>query len=71
VAPALLPNRTPHVFVLDAEQRLVYRGAPDANHEDPSQNAAWLREALEDVLAGREVRRAETPARGCTVKWLG
>jgi peroxiredoxin len=71
VARALGAERTPHVFVLDAEQRLVYRGAPDANHEDPSQNAAWLREALEDVLAGREVRRAETPARGCTVKWLG
>ena len=69
VARALGAERTPHVFVLDAEQRLVYRGAPDANHEDPSQNAAWLRAALDDVLAGREVQRAETPARGCTVKW--
>ena len=25
--------------------------------------------ALDAVLAGREVKRAETPARGCTVKW--
>jgi peroxiredoxin len=69
VARALGAERTPHVFVLDSGQRLVYRGAPDADHGDPAQNAAWLRAALDDVLAGREVRRAETPARGCTVKW--
>jgi hypothetical protein len=57
------------VFVLDGDQRLVYHGAPDANHEDPSENAAWLRGALDAVLDGREVERAETPPRGCSVKW--
>jgi Redoxin len=69
VARALGAERTPHVFVLDGEQRLAYRGAPDADHQDPSQNAAWLRAALDAVLAGRQVERAETPARGCSVKW--
>jgi peroxiredoxin len=69
VARALGAERTPHVFVLDGEQRLAYRGAPDADHEDPSQDAAWLRAALDAVLEGRPVERAETPARGCTVKW--
>jgi peroxiredoxin len=69
VARALGSERTPEVFVLDAQQRLAYHGAPDGDHEDPSQDAAWLRAALEDVLAGREVERAETPARGCSVKW--
>lgn len=69
VARALGAERTPHVFVLDGDQRLVYRGAPDADHTDPAQNAAWLRAALDDVLAGEEVRRAETRSRGCTVKW--
>jgi peroxiredoxin len=71
VARALGAERTPHVFVLDGDQRLAYRGAPDSDHEDPSQNAAWLRAALDDILAGREVERAETPARGCSVKWRG
>jgi peroxiredoxin len=71
VARALGAERTPHVFVLDGEQRLAYRGAPDGDHEDPAQNADWLRAALDDVLAGRAVERAETPARGCTVKWRG
>jgi peroxiredoxin len=69
VARALGAERTPHVFVLDGEQRLVYRGAPDADHEDPSQNAAWLRAALDAVLQQDEVERAETPARGCSIKW--
>jgi peroxiredoxin len=69
VARALGAERTPHVFVLDAEQRLAYRGAPDADHQDPSQGAAWLRAALDAVLDGREPERAETPARGCSVKW--
>jgi peroxiredoxin len=69
VARALGSERTPQVFVLDGEQRLAYVGAPDADHEDPSQNAAWLRAALDDVLAGRAVARSQTPARGCSVKW--
>jgi peroxiredoxin len=69
VARALGAERTPEVFVLDGEQRLAYHGAPDADHTDPSQNAAWLRAALDAVLAGQPVERPETPARGCSVKW--
>jgi peroxiredoxin len=60
---------TPDVFVVDAEGTVRYRGAPDADHGDPSQDAAWLRAALDAVLEGREVERAETPARGCSIKW--
>jgi peroxiredoxin len=71
VARALGAAVTPHVFVLDAQQRLVYRGAPDADHQDPSQNAAWLRGALDAVLAGNDVAEPETRPRGCSVKWRG
>jgi peroxiredoxin len=69
VARALGAEVTPHVFVFDDEQRLAYHGAPDADHQDPSQDAAWLRDALDAVLAGEEVDNAETSARGCSVKW--
>ena len=69
VAHALGAQVTPHVFVLDSEQRLVYRGAPDADHQDPAQGAAWLRGALDAVLEGRPVAEPETRARGCSVKW--
>ena len=62
VARALGAEVTPHVFVLDGEQRLAYRGAPDADHRDPAQDAAWLRGALDAVLDGRAGRAA--PRRG-------
>jgi peroxiredoxin len=62
-------ERTPDVFVLDRELRLRYRGAPDADYEDPSQGAAWLRDALDAVLESREPERAETDPVGCTIKW--
>ena len=70
VARALGAERTPHVYVLDGDHRLVYRGAPDGDHQDPSAGAAWLRAALDAVLGGAPVARPETPAKGCSVKWL-
>jgi peroxiredoxin len=71
VARALGAEVTPHVFVLDGEHRLVYRGAPDADHRDDSRDAEWLRAAIDAVLAGEAPREAETRARGCSVKWRG
>jgi peroxiredoxin len=69
VARAWGAEKTPHLFVLDADLRLRYRGAPDADCEDPSQGAAWARSALDAVLAGEDPDPAETPAVGCGVKW--
>jgi peroxiredoxin len=69
VARAYGAQTTPDIFVLDADRRLRYRGAPDANHRDESQGAAWLREALDAVLAGERPERAETEPVGCSVKW--
>lgn len=62
-------ERTPDVYVLDSELRLRYRGAPDADYDDPSQRAGWLRDALDAVLEGRDPERAETEPVGCTIKW--
>ena len=69
VARAYDAKVTPDVFVLDAERRLRYRGAPDADYEDPGQRATWLRDALEAVLNGGEPSRAETKPVGCSIKW--
>jgi hypothetical protein len=60
---------TPHIYVLDADLRVRYEGAPDADHMDPGLDAAWLREALDEVLSGREVSRRETDPVGCSIKW--
>jgi peroxiredoxin len=69
VARAWGAERTPHVFVLDGDLAVRYEGAPDADYEDESQAAAWLREALDAVLAGEQVARPRTEAVGCTIKW--
>ncbi|HWT25054.1 MAG TPA: thioredoxin family protein [Solirubrobacteraceae bacterium] len=69
VARAYGAQTTPDVFVVGPDGRLAYRGAPDADHGDPTLGAEWLRDALDDVLAGRPVRRPETRPVGCSVKW--
>jgi peroxiredoxin len=68
-AQAYGATATPEVFVLDREGVVRYHGAPDGDHDDPTQNAAWVREALDDVLAGREVARPVTSPAGCSIKW--
>jgi hypothetical protein len=60
---------TPDVFILDADARLRYRGAPDADYRDAEQGATWMREALDAVLAGEQPARPETDPFGCSVKW--
>jgi peroxiredoxin len=69
VAHAYDARATPDVFVIDADGKVRYRGAPDSDYADPSQNAAWLRGALDALLAGREPDPAETTPVGCTIKW--
>jgi peroxiredoxin len=69
LAQAYGATATPEVFVLDHEGVVRYHGAPDADYDDPAQNAAWLREALDAVLEGRDPEQAETPPVGCTIKW--
>ena len=69
VARAYGAKTTPDVFVLDAAGVLRYRGAPDASHDDPSKNAAFLRGALDAVLDGRDPDPVETPPVGCSIKW--
>jgi peroxiredoxin len=69
VARAYAAKTTPDVFVLDPGGLLRYRGAPDSDSEDPSQNAAFLRGALDAVLDGSPPEPAETPPVGCSIKW--
>src|SRR5205823_3518136 len=70
---ALRPERTPEVIVLDGEHELRYRGRVDARERLSGTSSALeplrhdLEEALEDVLAGRDVRVSTTPVDGCKI----
>jgi hypothetical protein len=69
IARAYDARTTPDVFVLDAGGIIRYRGAPDSDHDDEAQNAAWLRAALDAVLAGRSPDPGESAPVGCSIKW--
>ncbi len=69
VARAYNAKTTPDVFVLDSNGILRYRGSPDADYEDPAQNASYLRDAVDAVLDGRDPDPAETTPVGCSIKW--
>jgi peroxiredoxin len=69
VARAYGATATPEVFVLDRAGVVRYHGAPDADYDDPALGAAWVREALEDVVADRSVARPTTSPAGCSIKW--
>jgi peroxiredoxin len=62
-------ERTPEVFLFDADRRLVYHGAIDDSHDEDAVTRHYLRDALDAVLDGGEPSLAQTPAVGCSVKW--
>ncbi len=70
VARAYGVERTPEIFLLDAKGVCVYEGALDDSPKDASAvKDRPLKDAIEDVLAGRPVRRPQTHAIGCSIKW--
>jgi peroxiredoxin len=60
---------TPHALVFDRARRLRYQGRIEDGRDPAETKRRDLRDALEDLLAGREVRVPETPAFGCSIKW--
>jgi len=70
VARAFGATRTPEAFLFDAEGKLVYHGTIDDNAHEPNKvTKRYLREALDAMLAGKEVPAAETKALGCGIKF--
>jgi len=69
VAKAYGATCTPHVFVLDKERNLAYKGAVDDNDNARGVKEHWLKDALDALLAGKAPERAATKERGCSIKW--
>ena len=60
---------TPHVFAFDGNRKLRYRGRID-DSRDPSKVASSdLRNAVDDLLKGADVRVPDTRPFGCSIKW--
>ena len=67
VAKAYGAMCTFHVFVLDGERRLRYQGRFDSSRLAANVTSHDLRNALDDILAGRDVRVATTRPFGCSL----
>ncbi|MGI8516858.1 MAG: thioredoxin family protein, partial [Acidimicrobiia bacterium] len=71
VAAAFTAACTPDFFLFDTDQELVYRGQFDEarpSNEIPVTGES-LRAAVDDMLAGDEVRTEQKPSLGCSIKW--
>lgn len=64
---------TPHLFIVNAEGKLVYKGGIDSiasnKKEDIATAENYVKAALADLAAGRKIAQANTKPYGCTVKY--
>jgi alkyl hydroperoxide reductase subunit AhpC len=64
---------TPHMFVIDPSQKLIYQGAIDnkasADKADVKTATNFVRQALTESMAGKAVTNPITESYGCSVKY--
>jgi peroxiredoxin len=68
IADRLGATKTPEVYVLDPNSKLVYHGRIDNSQNTANITANDLREALDELLAGKPVSKTGGAAFGCTIK---
>jgi peroxiredoxin len=70
VAHAYDATHTPEIFLFDKERKLAFHGKIDDNWQEPNKvQNPYLRNALDELLAGKEISVPETFTIGCTIKW--
>jgi thioredoxin-related protein len=69
LANAFGAKTTPHIFLFDAEDKLVYQGSIDDNSKDKNEvKEKYLQNALYNMANGNPIEPAETKAVGCSIK---
>jgi peroxiredoxin len=73
IARAYGATVTPHMYIIDANGILVYKGGidsiPSSDVADIPKAKQYVRVALREVLAGKQVAEASTRPYGCTLKY--
>lgn len=59
---------TPEIFVLNSNFEILYHGRIDDSQRESEIKSRDLRNALDEILAGKPVSKKETKAFGCTIK---
>lgn len=68
IADRLGATRTPEAYVLDASGKLVYHGRIDNSQKLEGITSNDLRDALDELLAGKPITKTTAVAFGCTIK---
>lgn len=69
LADAFGATRTPEVFLFNSEGKLVYKGAMEDNPSNPSESKEmFLKNAIDNMLAGKTIDPNTTKSIGCTIK---
>jgi peroxiredoxin len=70
VAHAYDETHTPEIFLFDKERKLIFHGKIDDNWQEPNKvQNHYLKNALDELLEGKEISVPETFTIGCTIKW--
>jgi peroxiredoxin len=69
VGKAYGATNTPQFFVLDKERKIRYTGTLDDNQNEGKVTKTYLRDAVDALLAGKEIAETETRAVGCGISY--
>lgn len=69
VTNAYGPEATPHAFVFDRNRRLRYEGRIDNSYRSEKVKTHEVRDAVDALLANRDVAITHTGVFGCSTKW--
>ena len=60
---------TPHIFLFDNKNTLVFKGAIDDNYKEIKKvEKFYLKDAIKQLVSGSEITVSETKAVGCSIK---
>jgi hypothetical protein len=66
---------TPHLYIVNPEGRLVYAGGidsiPSSNADDIKRAVNYVKQGLDEALAGKPISQATTRPYGCSIKYKG
>ena len=70
LAYAFGATKTPHVYLFNDKDNLVYRGAIDDNARDADAvEEPFLSNAIDQLLAGQKIKKTTSKAIGCSIKF--
>ncbi len=71
LANELKANKTPHVYILNKDSEILYRGGVTDSSNAANAKIIYLKNALEEIQAGKKVTLPETRVLGCVISREG